>query len=107
MLDNNWKISLNCRGTKFFGAIVHAGCYFNCETKYMNLSDNTTVVLHGFLNLPNLEKLSIVEAINEYFDSNDRDPIRAENEVKLQELLTSSPNRTCVCCGRSATDQTL
>ena len=73
----------------------------------MNLSDNASVVLHGFLNLPNLEKLSIVEAINEYFDSNDRDPIRAENEVKLQDLLTSSPNRTCVCCGRSATDQAL
>ena len=73
----------------------------------MKLSDNASVVFHGFLNLPNLEKLSIVEAINEYFDSSDRDPIRAENDVKLQDLRTSSPNRMCVCCDRSATDYAL
>ncbi len=73
----------------------------------MKLSDNASVVFHGFLNLPNLEKLSIVEAINEYFDSNDRDPIRAENDAQFQELRTSSPNRTCVCCGGSATDEAL
>ncbi len=64
----------------------------------MNLSDNATVVFHGFLNLPNLEKLSIVEAINGYFDSNDREPIRAENDRRFEEISTSSSDWTCVCC---------
>ncbi len=67
----------------------------------MKLSDNATVVFHGFLNLPNLEKLSVVEAINEYFDSNDREPIRAENDARFNEL-SSSPDRKCVCCGNVA-----
>ncbi len=34
------------------------------------MEENITVVFHGFLNLPNLEKLKLVEAINEHFDSN-------------------------------------
>ena len=65
----------------------------------MKLSANATVVFQGFLNLPALEKLTIVEAINEYFDSNDREPIRAENEQRFEDLLTSSPGSQCVCCG--------
>lgn len=67
----------------------------------MKLSDNAVVVFHGFLNLPNLEKLSVVEAINEYFDSNDREPIRAENDVRFDEI-SSSADRKCVCCGNVA-----
>jgi len=65
----------------------------------MKLSEDATVVFHGFLNLPNLQKLSLVEAINEYFDSNDREPIRGENDVRFNEISLSSPNRKCVCCG--------
>ena len=43
------------------------------------MEENITVVFHGFLNLPNLEKLKLVEAINEYFDLNEREPIRRAN----------------------------
>lgn len=59
-----------------------------------------TIVFHGFLNLPNLEKLKVVEMINEYFDSNDREPIRAENDTKFKELDFSAPETICKCCGR-------
>ncbi len=65
----------------------------------MKLSEDASVVFHGFLNLPNLEKLSIVEAINEYFDSNEREPIRNENEVRFEEIFAETPTRKCVCCG--------
>lgn len=65
----------------------------------MDMSDDTAIVFHGFLNLPNLEKLKLVEAINEYFDSDDRDPIRAANELRLKETNFTDA-RTCKCCGR-------
>lgn len=40
------------------------------------MNENITLVFHGFLNLTNLEKLKLVEEINNYFDSNNREPIR-------------------------------
>ena len=33
------------------------------------MKDNTTIDFNGFLQLPNLEKLDLVNAINEFFDS--------------------------------------
>lgn len=65
----------------------------------MKLSDNATYVFRGFLNLPNLEKLSIVEAINEYFDSNDRATIRNEYECNFDEIVKGSQYWECNCCG--------
>jgi hypothetical protein len=62
------------------------------------MTDDAAVVFHGFLNLPNLEKLSLVEAINEYFDSMERDPIRAENEKRFAEMDLTA--KKCKCCGR-------
>ena len=62
------------------------------------MTDDAAVVFHGFLNLPNLEKLSLVEAINEYFDSMERDPIRAENEKRFAQMDLSA--KKCKCCGR-------
>jgi len=62
------------------------------------MTDDAAIVFHGFLNLPNLEKLSVVEAINEYFDSNDREPIRAENEKRFSEIAATGTK--CKCCGR-------
>lgn len=61
------------------------------------MDENITLVFHGFLNLTNLEKLKMVEKINDYFDSNNREPIRAENEAKFSELRMNSP---CKCCGK-------
>lgn len=66
----------------------------------MKLSDNATVVFHGFLNLPNLEKLSVVEAINEYFDSNEKDRIRDEHEKSYVATERATPGFRCVCCER-------
>ena len=43
------------------------------------MNKDITVIMHGFLKLPNLDKLKVVEAINEYFDSNDREPIHASS----------------------------
>jgi len=64
------------------------------------MEENVTVVFHGFLNLTAKEKLRLTEAINEYFDSNDRDPIRAENEARFKELDLSVQGKTCKCCGK-------
>ena len=64
------------------------------------MEENITVVFHGFLNLPNLEKLKVVEMINDYFDSNDREPIRRANEAKFAEINFDAPESKCKCCGR-------
>ncbi|MBK8149850.1 MAG: hypothetical protein IPK58_17010 [Acidobacteria bacterium] len=65
--------------------------------KVMNTED-VTIVFHGFLNLTGKEKLRLVEAINEYFDSNEREPIRAENEVEFAKIDLAG--KKCKCCGR-------
>lgn len=64
------------------------------------MNENVTLVFRGFLNLTNLEKLRTVESINEYFDSNNREPIRKENETKFKSLDLSSSGKICKCCGR-------
>ncbi len=63
------------------------------------MEENITVVFHGFLNLPNLEKLKVVEMINDYFDSMEREPIRMANEAAFREVNFGAKN-TCHCCGR-------
>ena len=64
------------------------------------MEENVTIVFHGFLNLTNLEKLKLTEEINNYFDSMNREPIRAANETKFQDVDLSSPGKSCKCCGR-------
>ncbi len=64
------------------------------------MKENITMLFDGFLNLPNLEKLKLVEAINDYFDSNDREPIRRANEAKLAEINFDASESKCRCCGR-------
>ena len=59
-----------------------------------------TIVFHGFLNLTNLEKLKLVESINEYFDSMQREPIREANKKSFAELKVGEGDRKCKCCGR-------
>ncbi len=61
------------------------------------MDENITIVFHGFLNLKNKEKLKLVEMMNDYFDSMEREPIRAANDTKFAELdLTKT---ACTCCG--------
>ena len=64
------------------------------------MKENITVLFDGFLNLPNLEKLKLVEAINDYFDSNDREPIWRANEAKLAKINFDATESKCKCCGR-------
>lgn len=64
------------------------------------IPDSVTVVFHGFLNLTNLEKLKLVESINEYFDSTSREPIREAHETAFRKLNIGSEGRKCQCCGR-------
>lgn len=64
------------------------------------MEENIAVVFHGFLNLPNLEKLKLVEAINDYFDSNDREPISKKNEANFAAINFAALEKICKCCGR-------
>jgi hypothetical protein len=64
------------------------------------MNESVTVVFHGFLNLTAMEKLKLVESINEYFDSMNREPIREANETAFAELGIGSKDKTCTCCGR-------
>ena len=64
------------------------------------MDENVTLVFHGFLNLNAREKLRLVEAINEYFDSNERERIRAAWEEKFAALDLSAPGKNCRCCGK-------
>jgi hypothetical protein len=64
------------------------------------MTDDATIVFHGFLNLKNLEKLELVNAINEYFDSNDREPIRAALDAEFEGVDPAKTGRACKCCDR-------
>ena len=64
------------------------------------MKPDLTVVFNGFLKLPNLEKLELVNAINDYFDSNDREPIRAAADESFAKIDKGEPEFRCKCCGR-------
>lgn len=64
------------------------------------MEENVTLVFHGFLNLSAKEKLKLVEEINNYFDSMNREPIREENEAKFREIEFNQPRKICKCCNR-------
>lgn len=64
------------------------------------MNENLTTVLHGFFNLSMKEKMQLVEAMNNYFDSIHREPIREENEIEFQKIEFNSKNIICKCCGR-------
>lgn len=63
------------------------------------MNDNVTLVFHGFLYLSNLEKLALVESINEYFDSNDKEKIREINETAFAKLDLTASGGTYKCSG--------
>ncbi len=63
------------------------------------MKEHVAVVFNGFLNLQNLEKLELVNAINEYFDSNDREAIRKAADERYASIDRSSKGFECKCCG--------
>lgn len=64
------------------------------------MKDETATVFNGFLQLQNLDKLELVNAINEYFDSIDREPIRAAADERFETIDRSENSFECPCCGR-------
>jgi hypothetical protein len=62
------------------------------------MNENTIIVYHGFLNLSMKEKKQLVDAMNEYFDSMNREPIRAAAEKQFAQLDLDKTK--CKCCGR-------
>jgi len=64
------------------------------------MEENITLVFQGFLNLTAKEKLRLVESINEYFDSNQRESIRAAWDEKFAALRLGAPDKQCKCCGK-------
>ena len=64
------------------------------------MEPDSIVVIHGFLTLKNREKLKVVEAMNEYFDSNEKERIRAAYDEQFEALGIVENNIECKCCGR-------
>jgi len=64
------------------------------------MKEKAAFVFNGFLQLPNLEKLEVVNSVNEYFDSMEREPIRAAAEAEFKEIIGSKPSEVCPCCGK-------
>ena len=64
------------------------------------MTDNTAVVFHGFLNLSMREKMELVTAINEYFDSTNREAVREANEKRFADMNVGSDGKPCKCCRR-------
>ncbi len=62
------------------------------------MKEKTTFVFNGFLQLSNLDKLDLVNSINEYFDSTERDPIRMAAEERFEKVLESEGSAKCPCC---------
>lgn len=65
------------------------------------MENDAIIVIHGFLQLPNLQKLKVVEAMNDYFDSMEREVVRAGHDAAFAALDIDSID--CKCCGRKAT----
>lgn len=62
------------------------------------MNENTIIVFHGFLNLAMKEKKQLVDAMNEFFDSMNREAIRETAEQEFQKIDLKKTK--CKCCGR-------
>ena len=63
------------------------------------MKEKATIVYRGFMQLAALEKLELVNAINEYFDSNAREPIRAAADTEFEKVRSEAKPFECPCCG--------
>lgn len=61
---------------------------------------DSIIVLHGFFALPNREKMKVVQAMNEYFDSSEKERVRAIYDEQFELLCIVENNIECKCCGR-------
>ena len=66
------------------------------------MNRDALMIVRGFLQLPNLEKKKVVEALNHYFDElHEREQIRSEIEDQFVALNVTEKGIECKCCGRS------
>lgn len=61
---------------------------------------NELMVIHGFFALPNRQKMRVVDAINEYFDSTSREEVRSRYDQQFELLDVIGNEIECQCCGR-------
>lgn len=64
------------------------------------MNKDALIVLRGFFQLPNLQKKKVVDLINDYFDSLNREAIRSEIDQDFENLRDSDMSFECKCCGR-------
>lgn len=65
------------------------------------MNNDAIMIVRGFLQLPNLEKKKVVDALNQYFDElNERESFRANIEQEFLGLSIIEKNIECKCCGR-------
>lgn len=66
------------------------------------MNKDAVMIVRGFLQLPNLEKKKVVDALNQYFDEiNEREEFRSEIESRFNELGVAANSLECKCCGRT------
>ena len=65
-----------------------------------DMGPESMIVLHGFLRLPNREKMKVVNVMNEYFDSTEKERLRAELDERFEALEVIQNGIECKCCGR-------
>lgn len=66
------------------------------------MNKDAIMIVRGFLQLPNLEKKKVVDALNQYFDElKERESFRADIEEEFLGLGVTEKNIECKCCGRS------
>ena len=66
------------------------------------MNKDAIMIVRGFLQLPNLEKKEVVDALNQYFDElNKRESFRANVEEQFLRVGVVENKIECKCCGRS------
>ena len=66
------------------------------------MNKDAIMIVRGFLQLPNLEKKKVVDALNQYFDElNRRESFRANVEEEFLRVAVVENKIECKCCGRS------
>jgi hypothetical protein len=66
------------------------------------MTNNTTVVLNGFMKLTAAEKQELIEAINGFYQKNDlqKGMMNESLSAETRKILGPTSGNVCRCCGR-------